>query len=62
MVLSVDPEAKRMSLSMKELSAPPEPEKKEDEPAEAAPSKKKSKSRPARCWAESAARPATALG
>ena len=42
MVLSVDPEAQRMSLSMKELSAPPEPEKKEDEPAEAAPSKKKS--------------------
>ena len=30
MVLSVDPEARRMSLSMKELSAPPEPEKKEE--------------------------------
>ena len=28
MVLSVDPEAQRMSLSMKELSAPPEPAKK----------------------------------
>ena len=42
MVLSVDPEAKRMSLSMKELSAPPEPEKKEEDVAEAAPSKKKS--------------------
>jgi predicted RNA-binding protein with RPS1 domain len=41
MVLSVDSDAKRMSLSMKELSAPPEPEKKENEPAEPAPSKKK---------------------
>ncbi len=34
MVLSVDPEAQRMSLSMKELSAPPEPAKKEEETAE----------------------------
>ena len=41
MVLSVDPEARRMSLSMKELSAPPEPEKKEEEPAESAASKSK---------------------
>jgi predicted RNA-binding protein with RPS1 domain len=41
MVLSVNTEAKRMSLSMKELSAPPEPEKKEEEPAEAATTKKK---------------------
>jgi predicted RNA-binding protein with RPS1 domain len=41
MVLSVDPEAQRMSLSMKELSAPPEPEKKEDDVGEPAPSKKK---------------------
>ncbi len=44
MVLSVDAEARRMSLSMKELSAPPEPEKKE-EPAEAAATKPK-KSKP----------------
>jgi ribosomal protein S1 len=44
MVLSVDPEARRMSLSMKELSAPPEPEKKEEGPGEPAPtSRKKSK-------------------
>ncbi len=42
MVRSVDPEAQRMSLSMKELSAPPETVKKEDEPAEAAPTKKQS--------------------
>lgn len=42
MVLSVDTAAQRMSLSMKELSAPPEPVKKEDEPAEAAPTKKQS--------------------
>jgi small subunit ribosomal protein S1 len=41
MVLSVDPAARRMSLSMKQLSAPPEPEKKEEEPAEAASSKPK---------------------
>jgi small subunit ribosomal protein S1 len=42
MVLSVDVQAQRMSLSMKELSAPPEPVKKpEDELAEAAKSKKK---------------------
>ena len=45
MVRSVDPEARRMSLSMKELSTPPEPEKKEEEPADAAPSKPK-KSKP----------------
>jgi small subunit ribosomal protein S1 len=44
MVLSVDAAARRMSLSMKELSAPPEPEKKE-EPAEAAATKPK-KSKP----------------
>ncbi len=43
MVRSVDPEAQRMSLSMKELSAPPETVKKEDEPAEAAPTKKSQK-------------------
>jgi small subunit ribosomal protein S1 len=43
MVRSVDVEARRISLSMKELSAPPEPEKKADEPAEAAPSKKSNK-------------------
>jgi predicted RNA-binding protein with RPS1 domain len=41
MVLSVDANAKRMSLSMKQLSAPPEPEKKEGEAAEPAASKKK---------------------
>jgi predicted RNA-binding protein with RPS1 domain len=41
MVLSVDPDAQRMSLSMKELTAPPEPEKKEDQPGEPAPTKKK---------------------
>jgi len=45
MVLSVDPEAQRMSLSMKELSAPPEPTKKEDDESAAPgkPSKKRSK-------------------
>ena len=44
MVLSVDPEAQRMSLSMKELSAPPEPAKKEEEEAgPGKPSKKSSK-------------------
>jgi len=44
-VLSVDPEAQRMSLSMKELSAPPEPAKKEGEEAE--PSKQsKNRSKP----------------
>ena len=42
MVLSVDPDSQRMSLSMKELSTPPEPEKKPDAPGEAAPAKKKS--------------------
>jgi predicted RNA-binding protein with RPS1 domain len=42
MVRSIDTTAKRISLSMKELSAPPEPVKKEDEePAEAAATKKK---------------------
>jgi small subunit ribosomal protein S1 len=42
MVRSIDPESRRMSLSMKELSAPPEPVKKDDEsPADAAPAKKK---------------------
>ena len=41
MVLSVDPEAQRMSLSMRTLSAPPEPVKKDDEPGEAAITKKK---------------------
>ncbi|MCE5268178.1 MAG: S1 RNA-binding domain-containing protein [Planctomycetaceae bacterium] len=42
MVLSIDPEAQRMSLSMKELSAPPEPAKKPDgESAEPAKSSKK---------------------
>ena len=43
MVLSVDTAAQRMSLSMKELIAPPETTKKEDELAEAATSKKSSK-------------------
>jgi predicted RNA-binding protein with RPS1 domain len=46
MVLSVDPEAQRMSLSMKALAAPPEPTKKEKDEAEAAaasPSKKSNK-------------------
>ena len=62
MVLSVDPAARRMSLSMKELSAPPEPEKKEEQPAEAAATKRKRTSLPARCSAESAARPATNMG
>ena len=44
-VLSVDPEAQRISLSMKELSAPPEPVKKEgEEPGEPSKqSKKRSK-------------------
>jgi small subunit ribosomal protein S1 len=46
MVRSVDVEARRMSLSMKELSAPPEPEKKEDEAAEAAPAKSKESNKP----------------
>ncbi len=45
MVLSVDAAARRMSLSMKELSAPPEPEKKEEAPGEPAPSTRK-KSKP----------------
>jgi small subunit ribosomal protein S1 len=45
MVRSVDVEARRMSLSMKELSAPPEPVKKEEEP-EAAPSKSKKSNKP----------------
>ena len=38
MVLSVDAEAQRISLSMKACAAPPEPAKKEEE-AEAAPAK-----------------------
>jgi predicted RNA-binding protein with RPS1 domain len=43
MVLSVDSDAKRISLSMKELSAPPEPEKKEEDSPGPAASKKKQK-------------------
>ena len=45
LVLSVDPEAQRISLSMKALAAPPEPAKKEDaaEAAPAKPSKKRAK-------------------
>ena len=44
MVRSVDAESQRMSLSMKELTAPPEPVKKpEDEAAPAKPSKKSNK-------------------
>jgi small subunit ribosomal protein S1 len=48
LVLSVDPEAQRMSLSMKATSAPPEPVKKEGEEAEATPvkSSKKSSNKP----------------
>ncbi len=46
MVLSVDSAAQRMSLSMKELVAPAEPTKKEDEPAEAEVSKSKKSSKP----------------
>ena len=46
MVLSVDTEAQRMSLSMKELSAPPEPAKKEDDAAEATAAKSKKPSKP----------------
>ncbi len=42
MVISVDPEAQRMSLSMKQMSAPPETAKKADEgPAEPSQSSKK---------------------
>ncbi len=41
MVLSVDTSAQRMSLSMKQMSAPPEPVKKQDEPGEAEPVQKK---------------------
>ncbi len=41
LVLSIDPSAQRMSLSMKALAAPPEPAKK-DEPAEPAKASKKS--------------------
>ena len=43
MVLSVDPDSQRISLSIKEVSGPPEPEKKPEDEAlpEAAPSKKK---------------------
>jgi small subunit ribosomal protein S1 len=47
MVKSVDVAAQRMSLSMKELSAPPEPVKKEEEPAEAAKPAKKKPPKPA---------------
>jgi predicted RNA-binding protein with RPS1 domain len=48
MVKSVDVAAQRMSLSMKELSAPPEPVKKEEEtPAEAAKPAKKKHQKPA---------------
>jgi predicted RNA-binding protein with RPS1 domain len=43
MVLSLDSDAKRISLSMKELSAPPEPEKKEEDSPGPAASKKKQK-------------------
>ena len=39
LVLSVDAEAQRISLSMKALAAPPEPVKKEDAAGEAAPAK-----------------------
>jgi small subunit ribosomal protein S1 len=39
MVLSVDVEAQRISLSMKALAAPPEPAKKEESAGEAAPAK-----------------------
>ena len=39
LVLSVDSEAQRISLSMKALAAPPEPAKKEDAAGEAAPAK-----------------------
>lgn len=41
LVLSVDTEAQRMSLSIQMLSAPPESAKKDDSPAEAASTKKK---------------------
>jgi predicted RNA-binding protein with RPS1 domain len=43
MVLSVDPSAQRMSLSMKAMAAPPEPAKKEDDSSAPAKSSKKSK-------------------
>jgi len=46
MVLSVDSEAQRMSLSMKELVVPAEPTKKEEEPAEAEAAKAKRSSKP----------------
>ena len=46
MVLSVDSEAQRMSLSMKMLSAPPEPVKKEDDATEAAAAKSKKHQQP----------------
>jgi ribosomal protein S1 len=43
LVLSIDPQAQRMSLSIKALAAPPEPAKKEQSEAEAAPAKKSNK-------------------
>ena len=46
MVLSVDPEAQRMSLSMKELAAPPEPTKKDDSSTEGTPAKSKKPAKP----------------
>lgn len=45
LVLSIDTEAQRISLSMKAMSAAPEPAKKEEEPAEAAPVKPSQKSK-----------------
>ncbi len=43
LVLSIDPDAQRMSLSMKALAAPPEPAKKEESPEPAKASKKSTK-------------------
>ncbi len=63
MVLSVDADAQRISLSMKELTAPPEPAKKPEDEAGARPSPRRSTtSPPARCWAASARRPAIGSG
>ncbi len=46
MVLSVDSEAQRMSLSMRQLSEPPAPVKKEEDISESAPAKSKKSNKP----------------
>ena len=64
LVLSIDPEAQRISLSMKALAAPPEPAKKEgDRRKRRRPSRRRSTtSPPARCWAAWAARTGERFG